>query len=130
VISAPTRHCQVKIIVSAFPTSGTFSERAYQETTTKDYTAASFCFLKYLASLRPEADRAVSILPWVLSRGSLCKFLWADLSFQKKLTKGDLTPAYLPVSDRRRLAALVALRFDQAFFMALCLNILLNGSEI
>jgi hypothetical protein len=57
--------------------------------------------------LRPAADRAVSILPWVVSRGRSCGFLWADSSIQKNTRKDNPTPAYSPVSDRRRLTALV-----------------------
>jgi hypothetical protein len=45
--------------------------------TKKDNAAARFCFLNYLAFLPPEADRAISILPLVVSRGHLYGFLWA-----------------------------------------------------
>jgi hypothetical protein len=41
--------------------------------------AACLCFLNYLAFLRPIADRAVSILPSVVSRGRSYELLWADL---------------------------------------------------
>jgi hypothetical protein len=75
----------------------------------KDNAAACLCFLNYLAFLRPEADRAVSILPWVVSRGRSYGFLWAGSIIQKnkKLRKDNPTPAYSPVGDRRRLTALV-----------------------
>jgi hypothetical protein len=41
------------------------------------------CFLNYLAFLWPAADRAVSILPWVVSRGRSYGFLWAVRLFKK-----------------------------------------------
>jgi hypothetical protein len=41
------------------------------------------CFRNYLAFLRPAADRAVSILPWVVSPGSPYWFLWAVRLFKK-----------------------------------------------
>jgi hypothetical protein len=65
------------------------------------------CFLNYLAFLRPEADRAVSILPWVVSPSRSYGFLWADSIIQNHVRNDDPTPAYSPVSDRRRLTALV-----------------------
>jgi hypothetical protein len=73
----------------------------------KDNAAACLCFLKYLAFLRPAADRAVSVLPWVVSPGRSHGFLWADYIIQKHVRKDNPTPAYSPVSDRRRLTALV-----------------------
>jgi hypothetical protein len=72
----------------------------------KDNAAACLCFLNYLALLRPAADRAVSVLPCVVSRGRSYGFLWAD-SIGKNVRKDDPTPAYSPVSDRRRFTALV-----------------------
>jgi hypothetical protein len=39
--------------------------------------------LNYLAFLRPAADRAVSILPWVVSPGCSYGFLWAVRLFKK-----------------------------------------------
>jgi hypothetical protein len=65
------------------------------------------CFLNYLAFLRPAADRAVSILPWVVSPGRSYGFLWAGSIIKRNVRKGYPTPAYSPVSDRRRLTALV-----------------------
>jgi hypothetical protein len=65
------------------------------------------CFLNYLALLRPAADRAVSILPWVVSRGRSYGFLWAGSIIQKKMRKANQTSAYSPVSDRRRLTELI-----------------------
>jgi hypothetical protein len=41
----------------------------------EDNAAACLCFLNYLAFLRPAADRAVSILTWVVSRGRSYGFL-------------------------------------------------------
>jgi hypothetical protein len=54
-----------------------------KQATKKDYAAAFFCFLNYLAFLRPAADRAVSILPWIVSRGRSYGFLLADSVIQK-----------------------------------------------
>jgi hypothetical protein len=52
--------------------------------------------------------RAVSILlPWVVSRSRSYGFLWAGSIIQKHVRKDNPTPAYSPVSDRRRLTALV-----------------------
>jgi hypothetical protein len=65
------------------------------------------CFLNYLVFLRPAADRAVSILPWVVSPGRSYGFLWAGSIIQKNVRKDDPTPAYSPVSYRRRLTVLV-----------------------
>jgi hypothetical protein len=62
------------------------------------------CFLNYLAFLRLAADRAVSILPWVVSPG---RSYWAGSIIQKYVRKDNPTLAYSPVSDRRRLTALV-----------------------
>jgi hypothetical protein len=41
-----------------------------------DNAAACLCFLKYLSFLWPAADRAVSIIPWVVSPGRAYGFLW------------------------------------------------------
>jgi hypothetical protein len=70
-------------------------------------------FLNYLAFLRPAADRAVSILPLVVRRGRSYGFLWADLMIQKYVRKDNPTPAYSPVSDRRRLIALVEVHWSR-----------------
>jgi hypothetical protein len=59
------------------------------------------------AFLQPAADRAVFILPWVVSPGPSYGFLWAGSIIQIKVRKDNPTPAYSPVSDRRRLTALV-----------------------
>jgi hypothetical protein len=64
-------------------------------------------FFNYLTLLRPAADRAAYILPWVQSRGSSHGLLWGDSSIQKDVRKDDPTPAYSPVSDRRRPTALI-----------------------
>jgi hypothetical protein len=45
--------------------------------------------MNYLAFLRPAADRAVSVLPWDVSRGRSYGFLWADSIFQKKCEEGQ-----------------------------------------
>jgi hypothetical protein len=65
------------------------------------------CFLNYLTFLRPAADRAVSILPLVVRRGCSYGFLWDGSITQKNVRKDNPTLAYSPVSDRRRLTALV-----------------------
>jgi hypothetical protein len=49
----------------------------------KDKAAACLYFLNYLAFLRPAADRAVSILPWVVSPGRSYRFIWAVRLFKK-----------------------------------------------
>jgi hypothetical protein len=72
-----------------------------------DNAAACLCFLNYPTFLRPAADRAVPKRPWVASRGHSYRSLWADSIIQKHARKGDPTPACSPVSDRRRLTALV-----------------------
>jgi hypothetical protein len=79
----------------------------------KEKAAACLCFLNYLAFLRPAADRALSILPWVVSPGRSYGFLWAVRLFKENLRKDNLTPAYSPVSDRRRLTALVEVHCAQ-----------------
>jgi hypothetical protein len=60
---------QAKCLVYECQTSGVHAKRANQETNKKDNAAACLRFLNYLAFLRPAADRAASILPWVVSRG-------------------------------------------------------------
>jgi hypothetical protein len=66
--------CKIKILGFECHTTGTFVKRAKQATK-KDNAAACLYFLNYLAFLSPAADRAVSILPWVVSRGRSYKFL-------------------------------------------------------
>jgi hypothetical protein len=46
-------------------------------------------FLNYLAFFRPEADRAVSVRPWVVSRGRLYGLLWAGSVIQKENEKEE-----------------------------------------
>jgi hypothetical protein len=88
-------------------TSGTCAKRAKQATK-KDNAAACLCFLNYLAFLRPAADRAVSILPWVVGPGRSYGFsLGCSIIQKKKMRMDDPTPAYSPLGDRRRLTALV-----------------------
>jgi hypothetical protein len=70
---------KIKILGSECQTSGTYAKRAKQATK-KDNR---LYFLNYLAFLRPAADRAVSILPWVVSRGRSYGFLWAGSIIQK-----------------------------------------------
>jgi hypothetical protein len=84
-----------------------YAQRRPSRKQKKDNAAACLCFLNYLAFLRQATDRAVSILPWVVSRGRSCGFHRADSSIQKDVRKDNPTPAYSPVSDRRRLTALV-----------------------
>jgi hypothetical protein len=59
---------KIKILGSECQTSGTYAKMAKQATKKSDNAAACLCFLNYVAFLRPAADRAVSILPWVVSR--------------------------------------------------------------
>jgi hypothetical protein len=54
-----------------------------KKATKNDNAATYLCFLNYLAFLRPAADRAVSILPWVVSPGRSYGFLWANSSIPK-----------------------------------------------
>jgi hypothetical protein len=97
---------EFKILGSECQTSGTDAKRDKQATK-KDNAAACLCFLNYLAFLRPAADRAVSIHPWVVSRGRSYGFLWAGSIIQRDVRKDNPTPAYSPVSDRKRLTVLV-----------------------
>jgi hypothetical protein len=94
---------KIKVLGSECQTGCTYAKRAKQATT-KD---SCLCFLNYLAFLRLAADRAVSILPWVVSPGRSYGFLWARSILQKHVREGNPTPAYAPVSGRRRLTALV-----------------------
>jgi hypothetical protein len=48
-----------------------------------------------------------SILLWVVTRGRSYGFLWAGSIIQKNVRKDNPTPAYSPLSDRRRLTALI-----------------------
>jgi hypothetical protein len=94
---------KIKILGSEYQTSGTYAKRAEQATKIDN----CLCFLNCLAFLRPAADRAVSILPWVVSPGRSYGFLLASSIIQKNVRKDNPTPAYSPVSDRRRLTALI-----------------------
>jgi hypothetical protein len=68
---------KIKILGSECLTSCTYAKRPSRQQI-KDDAAACLCFfLNYLVFLRPAADRAVSILPWVVSRGRSYGFLWA-----------------------------------------------------
>jgi hypothetical protein len=49
----------------------------------KDDAAACLYFLNNLAFLRPAADRALSILPWVVSQSRSYRFLWAIRAYNK-----------------------------------------------
>jgi hypothetical protein len=75
---------KIKILGYECQTSGTYAKRAKQATKIDN----CLCFLNYLAFLRPVADRAVSILPWVVSPGRSYGFLWAGSIIQKKCEKG------------------------------------------
>jgi hypothetical protein len=81
--ASQVKSSQVKLLASECQTNDAYAKRVKQATK-KDNAAACLCFLIYLAFFRPEADRAASILPWVVSRGRSCGFLWADSSLQKK----------------------------------------------
>jgi hypothetical protein len=72
----PNFKFKFKILGSECQTSGTYAKRA-EQATKKDNAAACLCFLKNLAFLRPAADRADSILSWVVSPGRSYGFLWA-----------------------------------------------------
>jgi hypothetical protein len=72
-----------------------------------DNAATCSCFLNYLAFIRPAADRAVPILPLVVSRGRKYGLFLAASIIQKNVRKENPIPVYSPVSDRRRLTALV-----------------------
>jgi hypothetical protein len=72
---------KIKILGSECQTSGTYAKRAKQATKI-DNAAACLSSLNYLAFLRPAADRAVSILPWVVRRGRSYGFLWAGSVIQ------------------------------------------------
>jgi hypothetical protein len=98
-----------KILGSECQTSGTYAKRAKQETKID----SRLCFLNYLAFLRPAADRAVYIRAWVVSRGRSCGFLWAVRLLNINVRKDTPTPVYSPVSDRRRLAALVEVHWTR-----------------
>jgi hypothetical protein len=103
---------QIKILGSECQASGTYAQRAKQAAK-NDNAAACFYILNYLAFLRTAADRAISILPWVVTRGRSCGFLWAGSIIQKNVRKNDPTPAYSLVSDQRRLTALVEVDWAQ-----------------
>jgi hypothetical protein len=102
------RSIKIKILGSECQANGTCAKRVKQATTTKkDNAAACLYCLNYLVFLRSAADRAVSMLLWVVSRGRSRGFLWAGSIIQKNERNDNPTRAYSPVSDRRRLTALV-----------------------
>jgi hypothetical protein len=77
---------QVKLllVVSECQESRIYAKRGPTKQATKhDNAAACLYFLNYLAFLRPAAEWAVSVLPWVVSRGRSYGFLWADSIIQK-----------------------------------------------
>jgi hypothetical protein len=82
----------IKILGSECQTSGTHAKRAKQATK-KENAAACLYFLNYLAFLRPAADRAVSKIPWVVSRGRSYGFLYAGSIIYKHVRKYNPTPA-------------------------------------
>jgi hypothetical protein len=96
-VIARAHEIKIKILGSECQTSSTHAKRAKQATKKGN----CLCFLNYLVFLRPAADRAVSILPWVVSPGRSYGFLWAGSIIQKHVRKDNPTPAYSPVSDRR-----------------------------
>jgi hypothetical protein len=65
---------KMKMIISALCNKG--------QRRKKDITAACLCFLKNLAYFRPAADRAVSILPWLVKPRLLTRVSlgWFDYS--------------------------------------------------
>jgi hypothetical protein len=75
---------QVKLLVS----NKWHTRKEGQAGNKKDNAAACLCFLNYLAFLRPAASRAVSILPWFVSRGRSYGLLWADSSIHNKCEEG------------------------------------------
>jgi hypothetical protein len=74
-----------KIMGSECKTSGTYAKRAKQATK-KDNCS---CFLNYLAFLRPEADWAVFILPWVVSPGKLIRVSLGWFDYSKTCKEGQ-----------------------------------------
>jgi hypothetical protein len=67
----------------------------------KDETTVCLRFLNYLASfLWPSADRAVSILPWVVSRGRSYGCLWADLIIRLYKERLSYFVEVASISDR------------------------------
>jgi hypothetical protein len=67
---------QVNIQCPGCQASCTYAKRDKQAAKI-DNAAACSCFLNYLAFLRQATDRAVSVLPWVVSPGRPYGFLWA-----------------------------------------------------
>jgi hypothetical protein len=62
--------------------SGIHAKRAKQAIKKESAPRLACAFLNYVAFLRPAADRAVSILPWVVSRGRSYGFLWTVRLFK------------------------------------------------
>jgi hypothetical protein len=61
-----------------------------------DNSAVCLCFLNFLAFLRPAADRAVSVLPWVVSRVRKYGLFWAYSMTQKNARKEDSISSFSP----------------------------------
>jgi hypothetical protein len=73
---------QVKLLVSECQTRGVYAKMA-SAGNKNDNAAAFWCFVNFIALLRPTADRTDSVIPWVVSRGHSYRFLWADSIVQK-----------------------------------------------
>jgi hypothetical protein len=73
---------QFKSLISACQAIGIYAKNFSAQTKKKvDNAAACLCFLNYLAFLRPAADRALSVLPWVVSRGRSYGFFLGWFSY-------------------------------------------------
>jgi hypothetical protein len=70
---------KIKVLGSECQTSGTYAKRAKQATKNKQLLE----FSELPSFLRPAADRAVSILPWVVSPYRSYGFLWAVRLFKE-----------------------------------------------
>jgi hypothetical protein len=78
--------------------------------------AACFCFLNYLAFLRPAADQAVWILPLVASRGRSNGFLWAGSIIQKNWGRASNSSLFA-CKRWRRLTAFVVAKFSSTGYL-------------
>jgi hypothetical protein len=85
-IAATLQPSKGKLLCSECQTSGTYLKRAKQAT--KRQRLGSLVFPELPSHLRPEVDRAISILPWVVSRGRSYGFLWA-VHYSKKCEEGQ-----------------------------------------
>jgi hypothetical protein len=75
---------KIKILGSECQTSGKYSKRPLGQAGNKKRQLRRLLVFSELPSLlSAAADRAVSILPWVVRRGRLYGFLWALRLFKK-----------------------------------------------